>query len=125
MMNSTILTAFKPSKLELEKFLGPLEVTVLRVVWRGKKTVRAIHKQILREDGDYADSTIRTIVDRLVKRKLLIRRKVEGIYQYTPSFPDEKSFLEASIRLVLLSIIEDYPKEFYTVIAPMLKEASK
>jgi predicted transcriptional regulator len=64
--------------------LGPLERRLLEAVWaRGNATVRE-----LVEDGntDLAYTTLMTTLDRLFKKKLLVRQAEGRAYRYTPRF---------------------------------------
>lgn len=60
--------------------LGPLELAVMEVVWRrGEGNVRDVVAQL---DRPFAYTTIMTTLDRLFKKGLLERRKVERAFLY-------------------------------------------
>src|SRR3982074_3562780 len=63
--------------------LGPLEVGVMESVWsRGESAVRDV---VDRLDRPLAYTTVMTTLDRLYKKELLTRRKVERAFIYCPS----------------------------------------
>lgn len=62
--------------------LGPLEEGVMEVVWtRGESSVRDVVASLPRP---LAYTTIMTTLDRLFKKTLLARRKVERAFLYSP-----------------------------------------
>ncbi len=63
--------------------LGRLEASVMDIVWlRGESSVRDVSEQIARP---LAYTTVMTTLDRLYKKGLLHRRKVERAFLYSPA----------------------------------------
>ena len=63
--------------------LGPLEVTVMEILWaRGESNVRDV---VDRLDRPLAYTTVMTTLDRLFKKGLLARRKSDRAFIYAPS----------------------------------------
>ena len=64
--------------------LGPLEITVMRILWEcGESSVRHV---IQRLDRQLAYTTVMTTLDRLYKKGLLDRRKSDRAFLYSPRF---------------------------------------
>jgi predicted transcriptional regulator len=64
--------------------LGHLEFTVLEILWaRGESNVRDVAEKLARP---LAYTTVMTTLDRLYKKGLLERRKVERAFLYSPRF---------------------------------------
>jgi predicted transcriptional regulator len=62
--------------------LGPLEVEVLEILWeRGESNVRHVVDRLARP---LAYTTVMTTLDRLFKKGLLIRRKFDRAFLYSP-----------------------------------------
>lgn len=62
--------------------LGPLELSVMDVLWReGRCNVRDV---VQRLERDLAYTTVMTTLDRLYKKGLLDREKCERAFLYTP-----------------------------------------
>jgi len=62
--------------------LGPLEISVMEVVWRsGTGNVREVVEKL---DRDLAYTTVMTTMDRLYKKGLLDRIKCERAFVYSP-----------------------------------------
>jgi predicted transcriptional regulator len=64
--------------------LGPLEFRALEILWaRGESNVRDVAERLGRP---LAYTTVMTTLDRLFKKGLLARRKVERAFLYSPRF---------------------------------------
>jgi predicted transcriptional regulator len=62
--------------------LGPLEITVMEILWEcGESNVRDV---IQRLDRPLAYTTVMTTLDRLFKKGLLNRRKSDRAFLYSP-----------------------------------------
>ncbi len=68
-----------------QSHLGELELEVLKVIWRHQPcTVQEVAK-MLGERKNYARTTVLTVMQRLHAKKFLKRRKVDGVFQYSPT----------------------------------------
>jgi predicted transcriptional regulator len=66
------------------KPLGPLEVTVMEILWdRGESNVRDVADRLGRP---LAYTTVMTTLDRLFKKALLVRRRSDRAFLYSPAF---------------------------------------
>ena len=64
--------------------LGPLEVTVMEILWaHGENNVRDVVDRLGRP---LAYTTVMTTLDRLYKKGLLARRKSERAFYYSPTW---------------------------------------
>jgi predicted transcriptional regulator len=71
---------FTPELPELSK----AEYDILRILWkRGAQSVREVHERI-QEAQNWAYSTTKTMLDRMVKKGLVKRGKFHGLYLYSP-----------------------------------------
>jgi predicted transcriptional regulator len=65
------------------QLLGPLEVTVMEILWAGgESNVRDV---VDRLDRPLAYTTVMTTLDRLFKKGLLARRKCDRAFLYLPT----------------------------------------
>ncbi|MGC2108354.1 MAG: BlaI/MecI/CopY family transcriptional regulator [Candidatus Korobacteraceae bacterium] len=68
--------------------LGPLETSVMEVVWAvGESSVRDVVEKL---ESDLAYTTVMTTLDRLFKKGLLNRQKSERAFLYSPRFSSEE-----------------------------------
>jgi BlaI family penicillinase repressor len=90
--------------------IGPLERRVLDILWTKKEASAREICSVLEEEGHRkAYSTVRTIIKRLVKKKIIQQKidKQERMYLYTPIFT--KNELE---KKIVHSVIGDMLKRF-------------
>jgi predicted transcriptional regulator len=80
------------------KNIGPLERKILNILWDKKEaTAREISYDLEKDGNRKAYSTVRTIIRRLVEKKIIAetRNKKEKIYKYIPIITKQE--LEKSI----------------------------
>ena len=64
--------------------LSRAEYDILRILWKdGRLTVREVHDQI-QKIHEWAYTTTKTMMDRMIKKGLLEREKFHGIFLYRP-----------------------------------------
>ena len=72
--------------------LTKAEFDILRIIWKNKKqSVREVHDQIITTQ-DWAYSTTKTMMDRMVRKQFLAREKFHGVYLYRPLISRPKGF---------------------------------
>jgi predicted transcriptional regulator len=89
----------------LAKVLGDLEARVMAVVWRtGRPSpARALHEKVAAEHP-VALHTVITVLNKLVGKGLLVRRKVADVYHYEARL-SEVEFLRVASRRVVEGIL--------------------
>lgn len=64
--------------------LTKAEFNILKIIWKnGKLSVREVHDQVT-ATHDWAYSTTKTMMDRMVRKQLLVREKFHGVFLYRP-----------------------------------------
>jgi len=64
--------------------LTKAEFDILRIIWKsGKLSVREVHDQVT-ATHDWAYSTTKTMMDRMIRKQLLAREKFHGVFLYRP-----------------------------------------
>ena len=72
--------------------LTKAEFDILRILWKsGRLNVRELHDQLI-EHYNWAYSTTKTMMDRMVKKGLLRREEFHGVYLYKPLLSRPKGF---------------------------------
>ena len=92
------------------KNIGPLERKILDILWdKREATAREISGELEKNGNRKAYSTVRTIIRRLVNKKIIVERmdKKEKIYKYIPIITKDQ--LEKSI---VHSVIGELLKRF-------------
>ena len=81
----------------------PLELLCLRALWSlGEGNVKAV-QQIVAQSRPLAYTTIMTVLDRLVRKGLLARRKVGRSFAYVP-----QATRDAARRAAVRELLEGY-----------------
>jgi predicted transcriptional regulator len=85
----------------LAKVLGDLEARVMQSVWRIARpaTAREVYEVVAREH-DVAIHTVITVLNRLVRKGLLKRRKRSDLLHYEARWSEAEFMKEASRRVV-------------------------
>ena len=84
-MLKRLASSFKPHKAGLGRVLGDLERLVMDILWnRGDVTGREVLEEI-EKTRPLALTTILTVMDRLLKKGLIKRKKRGGVFVHTPS----------------------------------------
>jgi predicted transcriptional regulator len=96
----------------LSKLLGPLEIKIMRIMWKGgERTVKELHGT-LAPHGDRAYTTIMTTTARLAEKGVLrradLRRGSGGAYNYTAAV-SEQDFISQVLTNILDAMARDYP----------------
>ena len=104
-MLKRLASSFKPHKAGLGRVLGDLERLVMDVLWnRGEVAGREVLEEIEKERA-LAFTTILTVLDRLLKKGLIKRKKRGGIFVYAPSISRD-DFVKRVSEEVLQGILD-------------------
>lgn len=99
----------KNIKLEengLSKVLGFLEAEIMDVVWgKDMATVRET-RDALKKNKAYSFNTIMTVMNRLVEKRLLIKKGVNGSFAYSAAV-ERKAFGHDVTKSVVSAIVRD------------------
>ncbi|UCD18499.1 MAG: BlaI/MecI/CopY family transcriptional regulator [Candidatus Zixiibacteriota bacterium] len=115
---------FKPSQRGLEKFLGRLEAAIMEIMWAsGPMTVKRA-RYLLGEEHPYAYTTVMTVMNRLVEKRLLTREKKGHSFLYTPAI-SKKEFLYYAIEKIMSGLQNDFAGETGEVFARRFKKAGR
>ena len=98
---------------EIEAFLGPLEASIIGVIWNSEKKplrVREVYEK-LKKRKNIAYTTVMSTMDRLYDKSLLDRRIEKGkgglYYVYWPRL-EEQNFKKSAVREVINSLVENF-----------------
>ena len=85
----------------LAKVLGDLEARVMAASWQLNRpaTARAVHEVVAR-DHDVALLTVVTVLNKLVRKRLLLREERDGLLHFEPTMSESAFMAIASRRVV-------------------------
>lgn len=118
--------------------LSKAEYNILRVLWKSEKlTIREVHDQ-LQTTSNWAYTTTKTMMDRMVGKELLQREQFHGIYLYTPTitrpqglarmvqfFADRVLEMDASNVVSMFAQSQALPPEEIKELEDLLKKEDK
>ena len=70
--------------------LTPAEWNIMKVVWEKKEVVAREVYEELHDSEKWATTTVRTMMERLVKKGYLKQKKIGPVYLYKPAVKQEK-----------------------------------
>lgn len=98
---------FHPHERGIEKVLGELESKVMEVIWMKRHaSVREVCQELSRIHKELSFNAIMTVMNRLEAKKLLVKKKIDGIYQYSAT-QSREAFLAAVTHTLLASVVND------------------
>ena len=107
------ISQYNLGRKEMEAFLGPLEASIIGVMWNSEKKplrVREVYEK-LKQKKNIAYTTVMSTMDRLYDKGLLDRRIEKGkgglFYIYWPRL-EEQNFKKSAVREVINSLIENF-----------------
>ena len=104
-MIKRLTSSFKPHKAGLGRVLGDIERLVMDILWsRAEVTGREVLEEIQKE-RPLAFTTILTVMDRLLKKGLIRRKKSGGVFVYAPSISRDE-FVKQVSEEVLQGILD-------------------
>lgn len=104
-MIKRLTSSFKPHKAGLGRVLGDIERLVMDILWSsGEVTGREVVEEIQKE-RPLAFTTILTVMDRLLKKGLIRRKKRGGVFVYEPSISRDE-FVKQVSEEVLQGILD-------------------
>jgi predicted transcriptional regulator len=107
-MAHDIKLAFRPDRQGMQKLLGELEADVMEIVWEhGACTARVVHEQLQQARRPLAYSTVKTVLERLAEKHLLMRQKVENAYVYRPEY-SKSEFTTRATQRILDSLFDSF-----------------
>jgi predicted transcriptional regulator len=123
-MAQDIKLAFHPERQGMHKLLGELEAEVMEIVWAQEAcTARMVHAQLQQASRPLAYSTVKTVLERLSEKRLLLRQKVELAYVYRPA-TSKTEFTAGAMRRILDSLFESFGEPVLEHVLTRLDRAS-
>jgi len=105
MTRKQVIQAFKLDQRGLARVFGELEARIMGVIWEiGEPTVGDVCAR-LGTDCNY--KTVMTVMNRLVDKGILSRRRMGRAYNYAPC-ADRETFLAQVSRNVMEGLLEDF-----------------
>jgi predicted transcriptional regulator len=106
----------------IAKVLGDLEARVIETVWEVSEpmSARTVH-ELIAEEHPVAVLTVVTVLNKLVDKRLLVRRKQDGVYHYAATTTRDE-FVSRTSRQMLEGILSFAPDMVATSFVDVLAE---
>lgn len=112
-MKRTIVSAFKPHNQGLTKIFGSLEADIVTLIWdHGEMSARDIF-ELLRDQGQRLSyGAVKTVLDRLVKKQMLVRSMLGNQYLYQAQL-NRAEFSHLASREIIASLVACFGDPVY------------
>ncbi len=108
----------------LSKVLGFLEAEVMDAVWDGGETTVRSVRDALGKKKTYSFNTIMTVMNRLVEKKLLAKRQVDGSFSYRAAVARDEFSREVT-KSVVSALVNDGSLFQVAAFVEAMKECSE
>lgn len=108
----------------LSKVLGFLEAEVMDAVWDGGETTVRSVRDALGKKKTYSFNTIMTVMNRLVEKKLLAKRQLDGSFSYRAAVGREEFSREVT-KSVVSALVSDGSLFQVAAFVEAMKECSE
>ncbi|WP_053333736.1 BlaI/MecI/CopY family transcriptional regulator [Gemmatimonas phototrophica] len=104
------------------KVLGDLEARLLTVVWQldMPATARTVHEMII-DEHEVALLTVVTVLNKLVEKRILTRRKIGGLLHYAAAI-SAADFHDVASRRMVEGVIDFAPERLAACFVDVLAE---
>lgn len=110
-------------KSEKTDLLGSLQTKIMDIIWKAKRPLKPA--EVLKQlDGDYAYTTIMTILMRLTEKKLLKREFVGKVYYYS-SLSNRKNFIKTNLKGIYGDLVSSYGNLAIAQFVDVIKDNKK
>lgn len=107
--------------------LGPLEKKILEILWRIEKgTARDVCTELEKAGKRKAYSTVRTILNRLMEKDVIVQKKdrKEGIYIYSP-VASKKEFERRIVEKTFNDLLSNFGASTISYLTENLSESEE
>ncbi len=99
------IPAFKLGQTGLARIFGELEAKIMDLIWQLEEAT--VNDVVAHLDGSYHYNTVMTIMNRLVEKGFLKRRREGRAYIYS-AVEDREAFLARVSRQVVEGLLQDF-----------------
>lgn len=98
---------FRLDQKGLLRFFGPLEARIMEVIWQQEPcTIRQVHEELQQEQA-ISFNAVMTVMNRLVAKGHLNRRKEGRTHVYRPAMEKER-FIEAQSKTITQQLVGEF-----------------
>lgn len=114
MARHNIVSSFKPHNHGLETLFGSLEADIMELIWQQHTASARDIFEGLRSCGQRLSyGAVKTVLDRLVKKRVLVRSMTINQYYYHAEL-DRDEFTGSAVREIIQSLFASFGDPVYT-----------
>jgi len=122
-MKRNIVAAFKPHSEGLAKLFGSLEADIIALIWeRREASARDIFEDLRDQGQRLSYGAVKTVLDRLVKKQILVRSMTNNQYVYH-ALLDREEFSRSAVREILDSLLASFGDPVYAQFLDQIQAA--
>jgi predicted transcriptional regulator len=119
----TVVTAFKPHSEGLSKLFGSLESDIIELIWQhGSASARDIFEALRDQGQRLSYGAVKTVLDRLAKKQVLLREMADGQYTYRALLGREE-FANSAVREIIGSLLDSFGAPVYAQFIDQMRAA--
>lgn len=123
-MNKTFriaLRGFQPSGQGVKQVLGELEAEVMKLLWQHSPQTVVEVEEALRRKREIAHTTVLTTLDRMHRKKYLLREKQGKAFVYTPRYTRDE-FEQGIAQEVLDALLDGLGESTLSTFVDLVSE---
>lgn len=114
---------FRLNQKGLLRFFGPLEARIMEVLWQQTEgTIRQVHETLSKEQF-ISFNAVMTVMNRLVEKGHLSRRREGRMYFYRPVMGKEQ-FIEAQTKKITHQLVGEFGELVVSQMVDVLEEVN-
>lgn len=99
----------------LETFLGPLEAKIMLALWDNATTAKEVQAHLAEHNKIVTNSTVRTVLDRLVRKGLVVADQTDKSFTYKPKQSNIHYFILHHLFKMILTFRAFDPRIITTI----------
>jgi predicted transcriptional regulator len=122
-VQKNIVSTFKPHNQGLSKLFGSLEADIIDLIWEQREASARDIFEALRDQGQRLSyGAVKTVLDRLVKKQVLVRAMTSNQYVYHAQLNREE-FTRSAVREIISSLLASFGDPVYAQFLEQIKDA--
>ncbi len=99
-----------------DQTLGELELEILKIIWEEQPCIVSGVAEMMVERRGIARTTVLTVMQRLMSKGFIKRRRKDGVYHYSPT-QNKKSVMGRLVRQFVDGVLDGSPAMFVAYLA--------
>ncbi|NRD78608.1 BlaI/MecI/CopY family transcriptional regulator [Bacillus sp. BRMEA1] len=98
---------FRYDEVGLNRFFGPLEAKIMEILWNGNEMSIKEVQQLIEKERMINFNTVMTVMNRLVEKKLLVKR-IEGRTSFYRPMKTKTEFIDEQSKKLTENLLDEF-----------------